>query len=238
MDSKLNIAVIGTGKTGGEVLRLVDGQRVVGPFDSGNPPTAAALEPADAAVIFVPGGAVDDIFDAVLESAVPAAWGTTGYDWPDDLDRRLRERGVKWLKASNFSLGMNVVRRCLRVLSEGSEVLDRPSFSIHEVHHTDKEDAPSGTALSWREWLGREAEITSERKGDVKGIHRLEIQTKRESIWLKHQARERSVFAEGALWAAGLLASDRTEPGFHDFSELFDRAVSEGGITTNSERHE
>lgn len=229
METGMHIAVIGTGKTGGEVLRLLDEGQVVGPFDSGNPPTAEALKAADAAVIFVPGSAAQQILEPVLASGVPSAWGTTGFEWPAGLGRRLKQQEVAWVKASNFSLGMNVVRRCLKALSEGAGMLDKPAFRIHEVHHTAKEDAPSGTALAWEEWLGRDAEITSERRGDVKGIHQLHLQTNSESIWLKHQAHDRSVFAEGALWAARRLAAGGVSPGFHDFSDLFDRAVAEGG---------
>ncbi|MDZ7771964.1 MAG: dihydrodipicolinate reductase C-terminal domain-containing protein [Balneolaceae bacterium] len=226
MDTDINIAVIGTGKTGGEVLRLLPGERVTGPFDSSNAPTEEALREADAAVIFVPPGAAGEILETVLASEVPAAWGTTGFEWPGDLDARLRKRGTSWIRASNFSLGMNIIRHCLGVISVGSGVLDEPVFHIHEVHHAQKQDAPSGTALAWKEWLGREAEITSERKGDIKGIHRLTVKTRPETLTLQHEAHERTVFAKGALWAARQLHAGAAEPGFHDFSELFDRIAS------------
>lgn len=222
----MKIAVIGTGKTGGEVAGLLDQRQIVGPFDSDNPPTARALRPADAAVIFVPGSAVDDILEAVLEAGVPAAWGSTGYDWPhESLDATLKERGLRWMRASNFSLGMNIVRRCLAVIGEGAARLDAPQFGIHEVHHTDKQDAPSGTALSWAQWLGRDAEITSERKGDIKGIHELTVKTPFESIRLRHEAHDRAVFAEGALWAARRLTDAGLAPGFYTMETLFDQQL-------------
>src|SRR6056297_1585226 len=104
----MDVAVIGTGKTGGEVVNLVDPENLVGPFNTDNKPTAEKLRDADVVIIFVPGGAVDDIFDAVMESGVPAVWGSTGYEWPENLDQTLREKEIKWLKASNFSLGMNI----------------------------------------------------------------------------------------------------------------------------------
>lgn len=226
MDKAMNIAVIGTGKTGGEVLRLLPDERVVGPFDSGNPPTSQALREADAAVIFVPPDAAADILETVFDSGVPAAWGTTGFAWPDDLHERLREQDTAWIRASNFSLGMNIIRHCLGVISVGAGVLDDPEFHIHEVHHAQKQDAPSGTALAWKKWLGRQAEITSERKGDIKGIHRLTVETLSETITLQHEAHERAVFAKGALWAARQLHAGVLEPGLYDFSELFDRIAS------------
>jgi len=221
----MKLAVIGTGKTGGKVVELLGEDRLSGVFNTANPPTAQKLKRADGVIIFVPGSAVDAIFDAVLESGIPAVWGSTGYAWPDDLDAKLKEAGVKWLRASNFSLGMNIIRRAIGVISEGSEMLKDPEFHIHEIHHVHKKDAPSGTALSWKEWLGKEADVTSERKGDIKGIHELHVKTDSESIFLKHQAHDRAVFAEGAIWAAERLAVEEIGPGFYDFSTIFDQAM-------------
>jgi len=221
----MKFAVIGTGKTGGKVTEVLDEDQIVGPFDSTHKPTVDALQPADAAILFVPGPAADELMEPLMEAGIPAAWGTTGYEWPVDLDAQLKERNLKWLQASNFSLGMNIVRRCLSVIGQSSSVLDAPSFHIHEIHHTDKQDAPSGTAISWEEWLGRDAEITSERKGDVKGIHQLEVQTETESIHLEHQAHDRKIFAQGAVWAAEQLLSDNVAPGFHDLSTIFDNVM-------------
>jgi len=221
----MKIAVIGTGKTGGKVIEILNENQIIGPFDSSNKPTAEKLNEADAAILFVPGTAAEELMEPLLESGIPAAWGTTGYEWPDDLDAQLKEQNVKWLQASNFSLGMNIVRRCLGVIGQSSSVLNNPSFHIHEIHHTDKQDAPSGTAISWEQWLGKEAKITSERKGDIKGIHQLEVKTDTESIYLKHQAHERKIFAEGAVWAAEQLLSNDIEPGFHDLSTIFDNVM-------------
>lgn len=222
----MKIAVIGTGKTGSEVVKILDDDQIVGPFNSEHPPTIEALQPADAAIIFVPGRAVDEILDTVLAAGIAAAWGSTGYDWPhDELDKKLKADGLKWMRASNFSLGMNIIRRCLKIIGQGAEMLDQPRFSIHEIHHTDKKDAPSGTAISWKQWLGKQATITSERKGDIKGIHELHLETASESIWLKHQAHKRAVFAEGALWAVKQLMDDSLEPGFYTMETLFDQKL-------------
>lgn len=218
----MKFAVIGTGNTGAKVVEVLDDKQIVGPFDELNKPTTQKLKKADAAILFVPAPAVDELIEPLIESGIPAAWGTTGYEWPEDLDEQLRQKGIKWLRASNFSLGMNIVRRCLKVIGQSSSVLTDHSFHIHEIHHIHKQDAPSGTALSWQDWLGREAKITSERKGDIKGIHQLEVDTDTESIRLEHQAHDRKIFAEGAIWAAEQLAKGDIEAGFHDFSTIFD----------------
>lgn len=219
----MKISVIGTGKTGGAIAELLGDKAVT--FNSSNKPTASEVAKTDAAIIFVPGEAAPEIIEIMIDAAVPAVWGTTGYSWPEDLPERVKAIQSKWVIGSNFSLGMNLVRKAINVLGEGSEMLDSPKFHIHETHHVNKKDAPSGTALSWEKWLDKEAQISSSRIGDVKGIHELHIKTANESIYLKHEAHDRKLFAEGAIWAAKKLLSDKDIiPGVYLFSELFDKA--------------
>ncbi|SMO44643.1 dihydrodipicolinate reductase C-terminal domain-containing protein [Gracilimonas mengyeensis] len=223
----MKIAVIGTGKTGGKVVELLGEDRAV-PFDEDNPPTVDKLKKTDAAIIFVPGDAVAEVLPMVLEAEIPAAWGSTGYEWPEDLDEQVKAKNTKWVLASNFSLGMNIIRKSIKAISAGSEILKDPEFHIHEVHHVHKKDAPSGTALSWKEWLDREADVTSAREGDVKGIHELTMKTATEEITLKHKALDRALFAEGAIWAAEqLINNNDIEEGVMAFGQLFDM-VTEG----------
>jgi 4-hydroxy-tetrahydrodipicolinate reductase len=222
----MKIAVIGTGTTGSEVLQLLDNEQIVGPFNTVNPPSVEKLQPAEAAIIFVPGSSVDDILNVVLEADIISAWASTGYDWPEEkLNEELQKQKTKWVHASNFSLGMNIIRHCLEAIGSGSEMLKDPEFSIHEIHHTGKKDAPSGTALSWKKWLNRDAEITSERKGDIKGIHQLTMKTDFESIQLQHEAHDRAIFAEGAIWAVKQLMNPTFEPGFYSMEALFDQKM-------------
>ncbi len=222
----MKISVIGTGKTGSKVVEML-GDHLLDSFDENNLPTLEKLKKADALIVFVPGDAVSDIIEVVLASGVPAAWGSTGYEWPDDLDRRVQSLRTKWVLANNFSLGMNLIRKAIESMSSGSEILNSPDFAIHEVHHIHKKDAPSGTAISWKNWLNQPVEITSDREGDVNGIHELTITTGTEKIQLKHEALDRSIFAEGAIWAAEQLVSNQhLKYGVHTFGELFD-------LTTN-----
>lgn len=204
------------------------GEELSEAFDSSNPPTVEKLQAADAVIIFVPGDAVPDVLGKVIEAGIPAAWGSTGYEWPDDLEDRVKARNAKWIIASNFSLGMNVIRKSIEAISAGSNILKDPEFHIHEVHHVHKKDAPSGTALSWKEWLNKEAEVTSAREGDVKGIHELTLKTKTEEITLKHKALDRALFAEGAIWAARQLVNNsKMEAGIRTFGQLFDQVMEE-----------
>lgn len=218
----MKISVIGTGKTGSKVVEML-GENLAYAFDESSPPTIEKLKESDAVIIFVPGDAVEDLLPVVLESGTPAAWGSTGFNWPKDLDAQVKKAGTKWVLATNFSLGMNIIRNAIEAISAGSEILKDPIFKIHEVHHVNKKDAPSGTALSWKEWLDKDAEVTSEREGDVNGIHELKISTQTEEITLKHEALDRGLFAEGAIWAAEqLIKNQNLMNGIYTFGQLFD----------------
>ena len=218
----MKISVIGTGKTGSKVVDLLGGD-LLDTFDENNPPTVDKLKKADAIIIFVPGTAVVNIIDVVLASGIPTAWGSTGYKWPEDLNRRVQSMRSKWVLANNFSLGMNLIRKAIEIMSTGSGILNNPSFKINEVHHIHKKDMPSGTAISWKNWLNQPVEISSEREGDVYGIHELIIKTETEKITLSHEALDRSIFAEGAIWAAKqLVSNEQLIYGVHTFGEVFD----------------
>lgn len=86
----MKISVIGTGKTGSKVVEML-GDNLAYAFDESNPPTVEKLKESDAVIIFVPGDAVKDILPKVLESGIPAAWGSTGFSWPEDLEDKVQK---------------------------------------------------------------------------------------------------------------------------------------------------
>lgn len=222
----MKVSVIGTGKTGSAIAEILGDNAVL--FNTRQPANVKALEKTDIAIIFVPGDAAPEIIDILLEANIPAVWGTTGYQWPADLPARVKKSGKSWVIGSNFSLGMNLVRKSISIFGQGAKLLKNPEFHIHEVHHIHKKDSPSGTALAWEKWLGHDAFISSDRQGDVKGIHNLHIKTEGESIYLKHEAHNRAVFAEGAVWCAKyMLQHPHIDPGVYTFSDIFDRAYKE-----------
>jgi 4-hydroxy-tetrahydrodipicolinate reductase len=223
----MKIALIGDGKTGGHVKKLLDEKDLM-VFNEDHKPTAGKLNKADAAIIFVPGVAAGELIEPILESKIPTAWGTTGYQWPEDMPEKVKAYGARWVVASNFSLGMNIMRKCLEAVGQGSELLKDPEFHIHEIHHKDKLDAPSGTALKWKEWLGRDdVQISWNREGDVKGVHSLHVKTAAESLFLKHEAHDRAVFAQGAIWAANYLFNNpNIMPGMYSFESIIDQAFA------------
>lgn len=228
----MKVAVIGTGKTGGEVCRLVPKKDLVGPFNTSNPPTLEGLKEADVIIVFVPGHAVDALVDLLIETGKPVVIGSTGFEWREGIQKELKANRLTWVIGENFSLGMTVVRHLIKRLAQLQSILHHPTFHIHEKHHIHKKDAPSGTALAWKRWLylpeAKGVAITSERKDDIVGIHQLSVKTSNEIIKIEHEAQDRSLFAEGALWAGQQLVGKQfNEYGLYRFEEFTDRLIGE-----------
>ncbi len=225
----MKIAVLGKGKTGSEVIELLKIQKPIVPvtiFDSKNQPTVQKLKGHDVIISFLPGEAFMSILDILLETKIPVVCGSTGFEWPRTLNFKLKDQKIRWIYSSNFSLGMNLVQQMIITLNRAQKVFNEYSFSLHEIHHTKKLDAPSGTALSWKKWLNLPCEITSERSGDVIGFHELTLNTPYESIVLAHDAKSRKIFAEGAIFAAKKLATDPTiSYGLNSFQDIISQEL-------------
>ena len=217
----MKLAVIGDGQMGAAVADLARaaGWEVVATIgmagnENGKGITKQSLNGADVAVEFTePSAAVANI-TACLNAGCPVVVGTTG--WHDALpgmEKLARERGTALLWSSNFSTGVNIFLEIAR--KTGELLKDSPAFEarIKETHHTRKKDAPSGTAIAIekaaRETLGRAIPIESVRIGDVVGTHELTFDSEFEQIALTHTARDRRVFAEGALRAAEWLVGKK-----------------------------
>lgn len=215
----MKVALLGKGKTGGKVRELLMSKDMFHTvFDSTNKPTRENLKGHDVIICFLSGEVFKSYLDIVIDSKIPVVCGSTGIELSNELHDRLQQKKIKWIYATNFSLGMNLVQQMIKVLEKANRLFGQFNFSIHEVHHTKKLDAPSGTALSWKKWLNHEVDITSERTGDVIGIHDLTLNTPFEKITIKHEALDRTIFAEGALFAADLIL---TNPNIPDGLNLF-----------------
>jgi 4-hydroxy-tetrahydrodipicolinate reductase len=215
------LAIIGMGKMGRIIDELAParGWDVVARLDEAETKdgiSREALGGADVAVEFTTPHAAPRNVRQAVESGCPIVVGTTGwYEELADVSALVRERGGSLLTASNFSLGVNVFEQ---IVETAARLLGRaPSFDAHiiETHHSAKKDAPSGTAATLRRaaataW-GREQEIpiTSVRTGSVPGTHEFLFDAPFEQIRLEHVARDRRVFAEGALVAAEWLMGRR-----------------------------
>lgn len=231
----MKIALLGSGKTGSHVLSLAKTPVTV--FNSTNVPTVETLKQHDVVISFLPGDIFLSYVDTLIESGLPVVTGATGFEWSSELKEKLIENKVSWIWGSNFSLGMNVVKNMIRELSKASELFEEFDFHIHEEHHTNKLDAPSGTALSWKLWLednaadalkNKEIGMSYDRKGDIVGFHEVTLTTPDEEIRLAHTAKDRSLFARGAIWAASKVTNNVNFPvGLTVFSDLVQNNLEE-----------
>lgn len=211
----MKIAILGRGKTGSKVneVALEQGYETT-VFHSQNTPTLEAIKGHDVIISFLPGPALASYLDIIKKTGLPVVSGSTGHDFSQIKD-------ITWVQGHNYALGMNIVREMIAVLSHSKNILgDDYSCHIHEVHHTKKLDSPSGTALRWQQWSGLAGDITSERTGDVVGDHIITVKTKTEEITLRHQALDRKIFAEGALWMAKKLLKNPMNHGFYWFENI------------------
>ncbi len=211
------IAIIGDGKMGRTIAQLVQGRgwTVCAMLDSAHNRDGAgisrrSLGDPDVAIEFTaPDSAVANI-NACVADRIPVVVGTTGwYESLPMITEQVNAAGSALLWAPNFSIGVNLFVELTR--RAGELMSAAPEFSAHllETHHSLKKDAPSGTALAivnaMEKPLGKRIPVTSVRTGSVPGTHELIFDSTYEQMSLRHEARDRRVFADGALRAAQWL---------------------------------
>lgn len=225
------LAVIGDGKMGRTIVQLAPERgfmvsALIGARhnEGGRGVTIGGLNGAQVAVEFTEPAVAAANVEAALRAGVPVVCGTTG--WYDELPRirdLTSKLGGALFTAPNFSVGVAVFAR----IAERAATLLAPlsTFDAHlvETHHNAKKDAPSGTGAMLRDAmgakLGRSVPVTSVRTGSVPGTHELIFDAPFEQIRLTHEARDRRVFADGALLAAHWLTGRR---GVFDMTDLLD----------------
>jgi len=210
------IAVIGDGKMGRTIAQMVQerGWHLTAMLDAehnqgGSGITRRALGDPDVAIEFTePSSAVGNIM-ACIHEGVPVVVGTTGwYSSLPVITEAANEENASLLWAANFSIGVNLFVELAR---QAAKIMSKSDFAaaMVETHHSAKKDAPSGTALAiaraMEGSLGKELPVTSIRTGSVPGTHELLFDAPFEQIILRHEARDRRVFADGALRAAAWL---------------------------------
>ena len=213
------LAIVGMGKMGHAIAELAParGWDVVARLDEadmGSGVTRASLGDADVAVEFTVPAAAPANVRAIVATGCPVVCGTTGwYDALEAIRRDVNSQNGSLLTAPNFSIGVNVFEQVVEV---AARLLQQAGgFEAHaiETHHSAKKDAPSGTARTLANvantaW-GNDIPITSVRVGSFPGTHEFIFDAPFETIHLEHIARDRRVFAEGALAAAAWLIGRR-----------------------------
>ena len=154
----MNAAIIGYGKMGREIERLLvergHGVGLIVDADNRGDLDAAHLRGIDVALEFTTPATAYDNIRACIDAGTPVVSGTTGWtDRLDELKTRCKERGGAFFYASNYSLGVNLLFRLNRQLAEMVGRVGGYDVRIEEVHHTQKKDAPSGTAITLAEGI-------------------------------------------------------------------------------------
>lgn len=181
------------------------------------------LSRVDVAIDFSSPSSVTGNILKCFESGTPIVVGTTG--WNKDINRITEiclQQKQSLFYASNFSLGMNILFAVNGYLASLMKKFEQYDVSIEEVHHTQKLDAPSGTAISLAEqiiagsgkkkkWQLNDAMepetliIRSVREGDIKGIHEVKYDSEVDYLTIKHFTKSRKGLAYGAVLAAEFL---------------------------------
>lgn len=208
--ARRRVLVIGRGRMGRLVESLSGeyGFDVAGWVNRENAGRSADWPDADVAIDFSTGDAVAANFSALARRGHPVVIGATGWGAHEAAIRHEAEaRGIAVVAAPNFALGVSlfgaIVARAAELMSHRSEF----GAWVHELHHATKRDAPSGTALGLMEIMlgsGYRApiDVSSTRAGAIPGTHTIGFDGGGETITLTHAARDRSIFARGALEAA------------------------------------
>jgi 4-hydroxy-tetrahydrodipicolinate reductase len=211
----MKIALLGYGRMGQaiEKIAIERGHTIVAKIDKDNENESYE---ADVAINFsVPMAAFKNITDAI-HKGIPVVCGTTGWlDRLSEVEVLCQQNESAFLYASNFSLGVNLFFELNAKLAEMMQKHPLYSASIEEIHHTQKLDKPSGTAITLAEGIPSEGKawhlaedkgegipITSIRKDEVPGTHTVTHRSEIDEISITHTAHNRTGFALGAVLAA------------------------------------
>ena len=227
----MKIALIGYGKMGKaiEEIALHKGYEIVLKIndENSNELNTNNLKKADVAIEFTgPESAAENI-KSCFEAGVPVVCGSTGWLANlEDIKDYCRSMNGTFLYASNFSIGVNLFFELNTFLARLMNEYEDYEVLLKEIHHTQKKDAPSGTAITLAEqiisqlkrkkaWMNHpalkfdELEIMSERTDPAPGTHQVKYTSDIDDIEIIHTAHNRKGFASGALNAAEFLVGKK-----------------------------
>lgn len=215
----MKIALLGYGKMGQTIEKIAvsRGHEIVLTIDKDSPEYDISI--ADVAIDFsIPSSAVDNITNC-LNNNVPIISGTTGWlDHFEDMKKLCSDQKGAFIYASNYSLGVNIFFELNSHLAKMMGNLDQYNVTIEEIHHKQKLDEPSGTAITLAEGVIEHTQntqweldkasqensipISAIRSPEVPGTHTITYNSSVDQIDIKHTAHNRQGFALGAVVAA------------------------------------
>jgi 4-hydroxy-tetrahydrodipicolinate reductase len=238
----MNILLIGYGKMGKiiEKTAMERNHRIVERIDVHNREILGQLDAAsvDAAIEFSQPEAAYENIRTCIERGIKVISGTTGWlDKKPEIERICLEKGGTFLYASNFSIGVNLFFKLNRYLAELMAGYPQYAASIEEIHHAEKKDAPSGTAITLAEeilqknsrigkWKKGKSDlpdvlgIDSIREGSVPGTHSVRYKSDFDQVEIRHEAFSRTGFALGAVLVAEWIANRSGLLSMDDFLRL------------------
>ena len=232
----MKIALLGYGKMGQVIERIAleRGHTIVLKKDENN--TFEGLSNADVAIDFsIPTVAVANI-SSCFNNNVPVISGTTGWlEHYDEMVALCKATKGAFISSSNFSLGVNVFFEINEYLAKIMSKFDSYSVTMEEIHHTQKLDAPSGTAISlaqgvienssYTNWTletpkSDQIHIEAKRIGTIPGTHTVNYNSIVDAIEITHTAHNRDGFALGAVIAAEWIVGKKGVFTMKDVLEL------------------
>lgn len=237
----MNIGLIGYGKMGKLIHELAEGMghNIEFVVSSANKDAISSLykHNIDVIIEFTNPDAAISNYEQILSQGIPLVTGTTGwYDQIERVKQMVSKTEGSFLYASNFSVGVNILKSVNEFLSNIMASQDQFSVRMKEVHHTRKLDAPSGTAITLAQQIikntnkekwhldtdGEDVEnsipIQAVREGDVYGDHHILYESDIDLIEISHKAKSRKGFAKGSILAAEWLLGKK---GFYSMRDLF-----------------
>jgi len=234
----MRISLIGYGKMGKtiEQIALERGHEISHKIDINNASDLAQItaKTTDVAIEFTtPKNAVSNLKHC-LRNGVPVVSGTTGWlEQKPEIEALTEAQHGAFFYASNFSIGVNIFFRINEMLAQMMENYSDYEAKITEIHHTEKKDAPSGTAITLAQGILKNLtrktnwklapsevedalEITALREPNVPGTHEINYTSEIDTIELKHTAHSRKGFALGAVLAAEWLPNQKGSLGMTD----------------------
>ncbi|MGI8600127.1 MAG: 4-hydroxy-tetrahydrodipicolinate reductase [Chitinophagaceae bacterium] len=239
----MRIALIGYGKMGKiiEEIALQRGHQVVLKIDSKNQSelTSKNLQQADVAIEFTNPHSANDHVKLCIDSAVPVVSGSTGWNEKlEEIKHFCTKNNGTLLHASNFSIGVNIFFNINQQLAKLMSAYPEYEPRLEEIHHTEKKDAPSGTAVTLAEdilfllpnknrWVNNETSepdvipVISKRIDPAAGTHHVKYTSAIDDIEIIHTAHNRKGFAFGAVLAAEFIKGKK---GVFSMNDVLDAA--------------
>lgn len=232
----MNILLVGYGKMGKTIERIAleRGHTIAGRIDVENL-TDLDTVPADVAIEFSHPDAAFENVKRCLERKIPVVCGTTGWlSRKGEIEVLTKNNGGTFFYASNYSLGVQVFFKLNEYLAKLMDQFHAYDISMDEIHHAEKKDAPSGTAITlaegiikqvarkkkWTKVSGGNPEdvlINSFRLNEVPGTHVIKYTSLTDDIEIKHTAHTREGFAVGAVMVAEWIQHKKGVLNMEDF---------------------